>query len=178
VADGVGVAVGTGVAVPVGIGVGVGLGGGVAVGRGVGVGVGRGVGVAVGRAVGVAVGRGVPVGAGVEVGPGVAEAVGLGVGVGAGPTVIVTVTTFDQATPSQMRYVNVSWPEKSLSALYLKLPSSCASRLPPDGLVTIWTLSLSPSASVSFPRRPGTGRLISTSGMALYASPGRLARRW
>src|SRR4029079_16803958 len=151
--------------VDAGVGVGVAVGGGLGAGLGGAVGGGRGLGGRVGRAVG----RGVPVGAGVGggVGRAVADgvgfgvAVGAGVGVGFGDTVIVTVTTLDHATPSQTRYVNVSVPEKSLSALYLKLPSSCASRLPPAGLLTIWTWRCSPSASVSFLRSPGTGTLMS-----------------
>jgi hypothetical protein len=77
---GVGVAVGSAVAIGSGVGVAIGSGVGVAIGSGVGVAIGSGVGVAVGSGVGVAVGSGV----GVVVGSGV----GVGVGVGIVPDLI------------------------------------------------------------------------------------------
>ena len=150
----VGVGVGRGVALGVGIGVGSGTidgnGGrltiGPIVGRGVGAGVGRGVGTGVGRGVGAGVGRGVV----------------------AGPeTFIVTVTTFDQATPSQTRYCQVSVPAKPLSALYLKLPSSWAFRFPCAGFWTTSIVIWSPSASASLPRTPGLAIDLSTSATAV-----------
>lgn len=117
-----------------------------------------------GRGVGATVGRGV----GATVGCGV----GFGVGVGEAAAIVrETVVVFDVVIPSDTRYVNVAVPENPPPGLYTSRPfdDRLIEPLMPPSSTTI-TVSVSPSASVSFISTPGAGTLSVVRAGPEYAS--------
>jgi hypothetical protein len=100
-----------------------------------------------------------------SVGRGVGAGVGVGVGVGEGftaLTVIVTLASDDEVTPSDTRYVNVRVPTNEPPDVNVNAPFADRLTLPLPPSLTMLAVNVSPSASSSFARTPGAGTMSLT----------------